>query len=1172
MVAMATPTDAQPQDDLRVDILGPLEVHRGGVPCLLGGRQQRFVLALLALETGHAVSLDRIADALWGDNLPPSYVTTIQTYVFRLREVLEPDRAKGDPARVLVSTPGGGYRLELPPETVDAMRFEADVARGRAALEAGDASTAAATLGEALALWRGDVLSDLGDLGPAAPAAQQLGEVRLVAIEDWAAAELALGHHSALVPQLASLEAAHPLRERLAALRMVALYRSRRQAEALTVYEEARRRLAEELGVSPGEELRSLHERILKQDHELARSPAGDPPALLSWTSRTHVDSTSAGSGGEAPSAPVSAAAMDLPLVTARPIGRPTSRTRAALALATVVLIGSTLVSTGITRARDQEPVRSVPANSVAAVGPSGLMGDAVVLGAVPAGLAEDAGSVWVLDHTNAAVARVDPESRKVVQTIHDVGNDLQAISARGGAVWVAAFGSRTVTRIDAETNQVVDRIEVGNQPSAILASDTEVWVANSADNTVQRIDVKTGKTDPAIPVGNGPSALALHGSTLWVANARGGTVTELNTHTGTRNSADIVVDAGPAALAVTETDVWVANQLGRTVSRFDRTSREVARIFVDDGPSSIVPSGDDLWVGNAYAGTLSRINSRSNAVTTVPVGSSPRALARVGDGVWAASGAFDTSEHVGGTLIVAENLPFDTKTVDPTGGYYASFISMLRLAYDGLVAFSRPGGLSGQTIVPDLATALPQATDGGRTYIFTIRRGIHYSDGREVKAADFKRGFQRTLVRVPDLGLFDAVVGAKECEHEAATSKAPSCELPGVTTDNAAMQLTIHLSEPDPALVDKLAYIVAPAPEGTSFDAVVPPRWIPSTGPYQIGSLGKDGTLTLVRNPYFTPWSHAAQPAGYPDVIEHRFTESPQRATELVLAGEADLAPVPYQLYNLAVSHPAQTHVFDEARTDFLYVNTHQAPFDNVLVRRALNYAVDRREFVKLYSDDRPVARASCQMLPPNFSSYASYCPYQTGPPDKDYRGPDLEKARRLVAQSGTQGASVVIHRKVQPPDEPQNPWYPFPEYIAQVLRDLGYQATVEDIPEEHRPYSYEDPAYEGYQLFTQAGWVADYDLASTFYDHVASCRHPNLSRYCNRDIDAVAKKAFDLEASDPGAAVALWSEVDRMLVNDGAFVTLGNPLKMEVISTRVGNYQARASYGAVLSQLWVR
>lgn len=136
---MATPANAQPQDDLRVGILGPLEVHRRGALCVLGGRQQRSVLALLVLEAGHVVSLDRMADALWGDHLPSSYVTTIQTYVFRLREVLEPQRAKGDPARILMSTPGGGYRLDLPPEAVDAVRFEAGVALGRAALGAGDA-------------------------------------------------------------------------------------------------------------------------------------------------------------------------------------------------------------------------------------------------------------------------------------------------------------------------------------------------------------------------------------------------------------------------------------------------------------------------------------------------------------------------------------------------------------------------------------------------------------------------------------------------------------------------------------------------------------------------------------------------------------------------------------------------------------------------------------------------------------------------------------------------------------------------------------------------------------------------------------------------------------------------------------------------------------------------
>jgi peptide/nickel transport system substrate-binding protein len=1160
---MATQPNAQTDDNIRVGILGPFEVHRGDDACALGGRQQRAVLALLVLDEGRVVSVDRIADALWGGQLPASYVTTIQTYVFRLRGLLEPQRAKGDPAHLLISAPGGGYRLVLPPQAVDAARFEAGAERGRELLNGGDAAGAVATLTDALALWRGDVLSDLPALGPTAAVAQRLGEVRTAALEDWATAELELGHHASLIPRLAALEAAHPLRERLAALRMVALYRSGRQADALTVYGEVRQRLDDELGVYPAQELRALHERILRQDEELLRFP-GEVPAP-----RPQPVPAVAVTGSTEP-APVASPAT---VATGGPAPKAASpaqrRRRWSLAIATTVVIASTLASLGISRS--QEP-RPIPVNSAAVVGSGGLMGDAVALGAVPIALAADAGSVWVLDHTNAAVARVDPEARRVIQTIPDVGNDPQAISARNGNVWVAVFGSRVVTRINAESNKVVDRIGVGNQPAAVLASESGVWVANSGDNTVQRIDANTGKADPAIPVGDGPSALAIEGSTLWVANARSGTVTMLNTQTRERRSADIVVDAGPSAIAVTDTDVWVANQLGRTVSRIDRASMQVARIFVDDGPASLVAKGEDVWVGNADAGTLSRIDVRSNAVTSVLVGSPPRALALLDDDVWTASGAFASNEHIGGTLTVEAPLGFDAAEVDPTRAYFPPIISMLRLAYDGLVAFNRPGGLSGQTIVPDLATTLPQPTDGGRTYIFTIRRGVHYSDGREVKASDFVLGFRRVFVLQPEIGLYDAVVGAKECAQPAVLSDFPVCDLSqGVTADDDTMQLTVHLSEPDPELLYKLAYLVAPAPPGTPLQPVVAPKWIPSTGPYTVGSLADDGTLTLVRNPHFSPWSRAAQPPGYPDVIVHRGVEGLQ-ATEDVLAGRADVVAVSYERRDLAVSHPAQTQEYAEASTDFLYVNTHLAPFDNVLVRRALNYAVDRREFVHLYAGGRQDQRVSCQMLPPNFPSYEPYCPYQTGPPHEPYRGPDLEQARRLVAQSGTHGASITIHRRVEPADRDQNIWWPFPDYVARVLRDLDYQVTVEDIPLDHRLYNAKDPAYEEYQLFTQYGWVADYNLPSTFYDHVASCRHPNLTRYCNEAIDAVAQKAVNLQTSDPGAAVALWSRVDRMLVDDGAFVTLGNRVDIELVSTRVGNYQARASYGAVLSQLWVQ
>jgi len=1164
---MATHTSAPAQNDIRIGILGPLEVHRGDAVCVLGGRQQRAVLALLVLGEGRVVSVDRIADALWGDHLPSSYVTTIQTYIFRLRAVLEPGRGRGDPARVLVSAPGGGYRLALPPQAVDAALFEAGVERGRALLRAGDASGASRALTAALALWRGDVLSDLSDFGPAAAAVDRLGEVRVAAVEDWAVAELTLGHHTSLVPRLAAHAASQPLGERLAALRMVALCRSGRQADALTVYAEIRQRLDDELGVYPGEELKALHERILRQDEGLVRPPAGEALAML--VQPAPAMAVSIGSAEVAPDAPAAAPSEHR---SPKTTSRARRRRRWSLTIATAVVIASVLASTDITRGRDGESPLTVPANSAAVIGPDGLVGDAVPIGAVPIGLAADGGSVWVVDHTNAAVARVDPDTRRVVQTIRDVGNDPQGISALNGKVWVAVFGSREVTRIDAETNKVVDRVEVGNQPAAILATQSGVWVTNSGDNTVQRIDPTSGKADPAIQVGDGPSALAMEGSTLWVANARGGTVTVLNTRTGRRDRTDIPVDAGPSALAVTDTDVWVANQLGRTVSRIDLTSYEVARIFVDDGPAAIVADGDDVWVGNTYAGTLSRIDARSNRVTSVALGSSPRSLALVDHDLWAASGALASTDHVGGTLVVEDYAKLAAEDIDPTSAYEPRLIAMMRVAYDGLVAFSRPGGLSGQTIVPDLATAVPQPIDGGRTYIFTIRRGVRYSDGREVKPSDFVLGFRRTFARASSTGLFDAVIGAAECAQEAETSDSPVCDIShGVVANDDAFSLTIYLSEADPELPYKLAYVVSPAPPGTPIGNVVAPRWIPSTGPYTVRSLDADGTLTLVRNPYFTPWSQAAQPPGYPDVIVHRGVDD-QHRTDDVLAGSADLAAVPYELHDVAVSHPAQTHEYDAAQSDFLYVNAHLAPFDNVLVRRALNFAVDRGEFIRLYGSRRQVARPGCQLLPPGFRSYRPYCPYQTGLPDQPYRGPDLEEARRLVAESGTYGARITIHRRVDPPDRTQNVWWPFPDYVAGVLRDLGYQVTVEDIPPDHRPYDVEDPAYEEYQLFTQLGWIADYNLASTFYDHVASCRHPNLTRYCNQDIDAVAKKAFHLEASDPVAAVALWSQVDRMLVDDGAFVTLGHPVDTEIVSTRVGNYQARASYGAALSQLWVQ
>ena len=224
----------------------------------LGGPRQRAVLALLLLEANRVVSMDRLAEDVWGGDPPEGWVTTLQTYVFHLRRALEPDRARGAAGGVLV-TRGRGYLLRVDREHLDAAPFQDGLTAGRAALEAGRYAEAAETLRTALGLWRGPVLADLADYAFTRPEAARLEELRLAALEARIDADLALGRHDALTAELEQLAAEHPLRERLHGQLMLALYRCGRQADALAAYRRARDLLADELGIDPGEPLQRLH-------------------------------------------------------------------------------------------------------------------------------------------------------------------------------------------------------------------------------------------------------------------------------------------------------------------------------------------------------------------------------------------------------------------------------------------------------------------------------------------------------------------------------------------------------------------------------------------------------------------------------------------------------------------------------------------------------------------------------------------------------------------------------------------------------------------------------------------------------------------------------------------------------------------------------------------------
>ena len=249
-------------------ILGPLEVVDDGRQIDLGGAKQRALLTMLLLEANRVVSSDRLIDGLWDERPPEQARKALQVYVSQLRKALGKQR---------IETQSPGYLIRVGAE-------ELDLDRVRELAAAGD-------LADALALFRGRPLAEFETQGFASTEAARLDELRLTLLENRIEADLARGRHASLVGELEALVREHPLRERLRAQLMLALYRSGRQAESLEAFQDARRALVDELGIEPSRELRELHQAILRQDpdldlregrHPRAATGAASPPAQTS--------------------------------------------------------------------------------------------------------------------------------------------------------------------------------------------------------------------------------------------------------------------------------------------------------------------------------------------------------------------------------------------------------------------------------------------------------------------------------------------------------------------------------------------------------------------------------------------------------------------------------------------------------------------------------------------------------------------------------------------------------------------------------------------------------------------------------------------------------------------------------------------------------------------------
>ena len=624
-------------------------------------------------------------------------------------------------------------------------------------------------------------------------------------------------------------------------------------------------------------------------------------------------------------------------------------------------------------------------------------------------------------------------------------------------------------------------------------------------------------------------------------------------------------VGNGPTGIAFGEGSVWVANSLDGTVSRIDpATNRVTALIPVGEGPDGIAVGSGAVWVSGEFSEAIARIDPVENRVVErIPIANRPKGLDLYEDQVWLAVQASGAG-HRGGRLVVAAH-GLIQGSIDPTFTSWAGTQAALSAAYDGLVGPTRRGGGEGGRIVPNLARSLPVDTDGGTRYAFQLRRGIRYSDGKLVKASDFRRPFERALrARLPWEQWLVPLVGADSCRR-----RPRSCDLSrGIRTDDATGTIVFHFRRPTTGDFLRMLIYVPPIPRGTR-DRDMGTRPIPSTGPYMIESYVPGRALTLVRNPYFHVWSRPARPDGFPDEIELRLDRE-SGGVKAVEQGRADVSGVDLEqpenkraLEDFMARYASQVHVHSVQATVLVFLNTRHPPFDDVRVRRALNYAVDRAAISRSYGP--AFAQPTCQLRPPGTVGFRRYCPYtaatsQTG----EWKAPDLRRAQRLVAASGTRGMSVTVWTY-------PGFWEAGAEEAVQALEQLGYRANIRRAENlEAYVAKYSDRRTLGVQA-GMAGWYGVSRTARSLLD-IFRCSPPDLSFLCDRRLDARIARALELQASDPDAAVAVWARIERDIVDLAPWVPLFTPSHATLVSKRVGNYQYNPEWGLLLDQLWVR
>jgi peptide/nickel transport system substrate-binding protein len=524
------------------------------------------------------------------------------------------------------------------------------------------------------------------------------------------------------------------------------------------------------------------------------------------------------------------------------------------------------------------------------------------------------------------------------------------------------------------------------------------------------------------------------------------------------------------------------------------------------------------------------------------------------------------TTSHRGGTLKLLANAAGGT--LDPQVNYTLQYWQLYQATYDGLLAFQKAGGSAAFNVVPDLASSY-KTTNGGKSWVFTLRKGIKFSNGRPVTANDVVASFRRIFkVKSPTAGgFYNGIVGASKCLKTPAT-----CTLAGGISGKGNT-VTINLTAPDAEFKYKLA-----VPHASILPASAPPNDagstpIPGTGAYYFSSYDSNKQLVMKRNPYFHVWSQLAQPDGYPDQITQSFGLTVEAQVTAVENGQADWGydfPPADRLNELGTKYAAQTHLTPLTAFWYAPMNVNIPPFTSLKARQAVNYAIDRNALIKIFGGPK-LATPSCQVLPPGFPGNKPYCPY-TKNPGATWSAPDVAKAKQLVNASGQKGAKVVV---ISANDEVQKA---VGVYLASVLNEIGFKATAKAISG-NIAFTYPQNTKNHVQINVQQ-WYQDYPAASDFLHILFGCEsfHPgsdssiNMAGFCNKPINAQMNAALKLENTNFPKANAMWAKIDRQVTDQAPMATMFTPKHLDFVSKRVGNFVFSKQFYWLVDQSWVQ